>query len=265
MSEKTITSMQNSKIKQLRSLKQKSVRDTLNMFVAEGDKVIADAINAGLECTDVFIQDTKADKFQDIIELVHKKNIPLNIVNDKVLAAITQTKTPQGAAASFFKKENVFSENELSKLHFVAILEQINDPGNLGTIIRTCDAVGADMVIMEACADLYNNKVIRASMGSIFNLPCVEAPIHAVISKMKSDSWQVGCGHLRGSNFYDRQQKQKIALIIGNESAGIKDETSKICTDLWKLPMKGKADSLNASIAAGIMLYDIHNRLSNDE
>ena len=264
MIENIITSVQNNKIKQLRSLKQKSERDSLNMFVAEGDKVIIDAINAGLDCIDIFIQDTKTSKFTDIINLARQNNIPVVMVNDKVMAAITQTKTPQGAAASFYKKEDAFSLGDLEKFRFIVMLEQISDPGNLGTIIRTCDAVGVDMVILEGCTDIYNNKVIRSSMGSIFNLPCVEAPINPIVERMKASSWQVGCGHLKGGNFYNRLQNEKVALIIGNESAGIKDETAIMCTDLWKLPMRGKADSLNASIAAGIMLYDISNRLNTD-
>lgn len=261
MDDIVITSIQNNKIKQLRSLKQKHSRDELSMFVAEGDKVIIDALNAGIEAADLFILDSKANKFTELLNLAYSKNIPVNIVNDKVLSAITQTKSPQGSAASFHKKPSNFSYEDINTFNFIVMLEEIKDPGNLGTIIRTCDAVGVDMVIMDSCTDLYNNKVIRASMGSIFNIPCIEHSIHPIIQKMKTDSWQVGCGHLKGQNFYTRNQSPKVALIIGSESKGITPETSSMCSDLWKLPMRGKADSLNASVAAGIMLYDIYNKM----
>lgn len=262
MDEKIITSVQNNKIKQLRSLKQKQSRDDLNMFSAEGDKVIHDAICAGLTATDIFVQDTKIDKFDKLLSLAMQKNIPVNIVNEKIMSAISQTKSPQGVAATFYKKQNSFSHEVLKDARFVAILEEIKDPGNLGTIIRTCDAVGVDLIIMENCTDIYNNKVIRASMGSIFNLPCYIVSLRECISQMAAGGWQIGCGHLDGDNFYNRKQLQNVALVIGNETRGITDETAGLCTHLWKLPMNGEADSLNASIAAGIMLYDIHNKLS---
>ena len=96
MDDKVITSIQNNKIKQLRSLKQKHSRDELNMFIAEGDKVITDALNAGIEAADLFILDSKSNKFTKLINLAHSKNITVTIVNDKVLSSITQTKSPQG-------------------------------------------------------------------------------------------------------------------------------------------------------------------------
>jgi len=261
MVENIITSVQNSKIKKLRSLKQKTTRDTLNMFVAEGDKVIKDAMNAGLKALDIFVLDIKSSKFIEIINLALEKKFPVNYVNEKVLSSISQTKSPQGIIAVFDKPENGFSLEAMNNIRFAAILEEIKDPGNLGTIIRTCDAVGVDLIIMENCTDIYNPKVIRASMGSIFNLPCYDTKLQQCIEHMVKDDWQIGCGHLKGDNFFNRVQKHKVALVIANEARGISEATSDLCTDLWKLPMNGKADSLNASIAAGIMLYDIHNKM----
>ena len=263
MIEQKITSVQNSKIQKARSLKQKKLRDELNRFLAEGDKVIADAMSAGLEISDIFVLDEKTDKFKDILNQAAGKNVFINIVNEKVLSSISQTKSPQGIVALIKKSEAIYSDNIFQKARFAAMLENLQDPGNLGTIIRTCDAVGVDFIIMESCADIYNPKVLRASMGSIFNVPIYEKPIKECIGKMKSAGWQVGCGHLHGENFYMRRQLQKAALIIGNESQGISEITSKLCTDLWKLPMRGSADSLNASVAAGIMLYDIQNKFEN--
>lgn len=261
MNENIITSVQNTKIKQTRSLKQKQERDTLGIFAVEGAKVIDVALNANLDAQDIFVLDTKIEKFQALVSHANDNNIPLNIVNEKVLYAISQTKSPQGIVATFNKHEITFTYDKIASAPFIAILEEISDPGNLGTIIRTCDAVGADMIIMSDCADIYNPKVIRASMGSIFNIPCYDTSLDECLSAMVCDNWQIGCGHLNGENFYNRMQKPKVALVIGNESRGIKSSTSKLCTHLWKLPMNGKAESLNASIAAGIMLYDIHNKM----
>ncbi|MEX1377883.1 MAG: RNA methyltransferase [Eubacteriales bacterium] len=263
MDNNIITSVQNSKIQKVRLLKQKKVRDELDVFLAEGDKLIEDAMSAGLEILDVFVLDEKADKFKDLINEASDKNAFVSIINEKVLSSISQTKSPQGIAAVIKKKASQYSDDILKCTRFAAILENLQDPGNLGTIIRTCDAVGVDFIVMENCTDIYNSKVIRASMGSIFNIPIYEIPLHQCIESMKSEQWQVGCGHLHGENFYLRKQKQKAAIIIGNESQGVSEPTSKLCTDLWKLPMKGKADSLNASIAAGIMLYDIQNKFED--
>ena len=261
MNENIITSVQNNKIKNLRSLSKKHTRDELNMFVAEGDKVIRDAITAELSTEEIFVLDAKSDKFTPLLQLAKQNDIPITLVNDKVMSAISQTKSPQGVVAAFYKNTQDFSYDILDTIRFAAILEEIKDPGNLGTIIRTCDAVGVDIIFTENCTDIYNNKVIRASMGSIFNIPCYDTNIHDCINYMSKYSWQVGCGHLNGNNFYERNQGDKVSLVIGNEAKGITDATSELCTNLWKLPMNGKADSLNASIAAGIMLYDIHNKM----
>lgn len=261
MNENIITSVQNNKIKKMRSLNKKQMRDELDMFAAEGAKVIHDAIIAGLRTDEIFVLDSKLDKFKSLLQLAESKNIPVIQVNEKVMSAISQTKTPQGITAAFYKYNHEFSYDVLDNICFVAILEEIKDPGNLGTIIRTCDAVGVDIIIMQNCTDIYNNKVVRASMGSLFNIKCFETNIHDCINYMSKNNWQVGCGHLKGANFYDRTQSARVALVIGNEARGITEATSGLCTDLWKLPMNGKADSLNASIAAGIMLYDIHNKM----
>lgn len=261
MSDNIITSVQNNKIKKIRSLNKKQIRDELSMFAAEGDKVVHDAIIAGLNTDEIFVLDTKLNKFTSLLELAQQKDIPITLVNEKVMSALSQTKSPQGVVAAFYKRTPKFSHDILDKVCFAAILEGIKDPGNLGTIIRTCDAVGVDIIIMQDCTDIYNNKVIRASMGSIFNIPSYDTSISQCATYMSKNNWQVACGHLNGVNFYDRVQRNKVALIIGNEARGITEATSKLCTDLWKLPMNGKADSLNASIAAGIMLYDINNKM----
>jgi len=98
-------------------------------------------------------------------------------------------------------------------------------------------------------------------MGSVFHVPCYEAQLASTINYMKAHDWQIACGHLSGDDFYSRMQKAKTALIIGNESKGVSKAISDVCTDLWKLPMRGGAESLNASVAAGIMLYEISNKL----
>ncbi|MBN2878522.1 MAG: RNA methyltransferase [Clostridia bacterium] len=256
-----ITSVQNSKIKLARSLKQKNSRNETNMFLAEGSKIITEAILSGFTAHDIFLQDSKAEKLKGLITLCAKNDIPLTYVNEKVMDALCNTKSPQGAAAIFEKKALKFSSEVINDTRFIVMLEEIQDPGNLGTIIRTCDAVGVDMIILENCTDIYNDKVIRSSMGSVFHIPCYESLLAENINYMKANSWQIACGHLSGENFYSRMQKTKTALIIGNESKGVSKAISDMCTDLWKLPMRGEAESLNASVAAGIMLYEISNRL----
>lgn len=262
MNENIITSSQNSKVQSIRTLKQKQVRDMHGMFVAEGKKIISDAIRAGIPMKRLFVLETKVDKFTDIIRHTKDNNVEIILVNDKVLSAICQTKSPQGIVASFSQLDHTLDTDCLDNSSFVAILQDISDPGNLGTIIRTCDAVGCDMILMQECADIYNNKVIRSSMGSIFNIKLKKVDLDECISTMVASSWQIGCGHLDGTNFYKRTQDKKVALVIANEARGVTQSTAKLCTDLWKLPMRGSTNSLNAAIAAGIMLYDIQQKMN---
>lgn len=262
MEKRIISSVSNAKIKMVRQLKRRIIRDELNLFIIEGKKIILQAVKANVIIVEIFIDDKKADEFHEVFDCLPQQT-RINYTTDDIIKVISSTKTPQPIVAVAKYIDIDFMIKEVVDDSFALILDDISDPGNLGTIIRTCDAIGVDFIVLGAsCVDIHNDKVIRSSMGSIFNIRClISDNLTKDISDMIEEKWQIACGHLEGDDFYCRKQKRKAALVIGNETRGVRDEIVDICTDKWKLPMRGGAQSLNAAVAAGIMLYDMSKQL----
>lgn len=141
----------------------------------------------------------------------------------------------------------------------IVVLEQLQDPGNVGTILRTADALGGAGVLLSAdSADPFAPKTLRASMGSAYHLPVYIGDVPAELKRMKEQGYTCLCGHLRGSENMPPIQ-EKMALVVGNEGQGVSRETAELCT-LYRLPMAGRAESLNAAVFAAIMLYELTRR-----
>lgn len=155
-------------------------------------------------------------------------------------------------------------ENSLKKeTDFIVVLDRIQDPGNMGTIIRTADAAGAQSIILlKGCVDIYNPKVIRSTMGSIFDMNIVNC-VDEDLDIIKNKGFNIVSSYLNTNNYYNSvDYGEKVALIIGNEGNGIKDEIIDKSDILVKIPIYGKAESLNAAMASGILMYEIKNKLS---
>jgi TrmH family RNA methyltransferase len=254
-----IESIQNKQVKQLVALqKTKKERAKKKTFVIEGIKIIQE-IPIDWEIDTIFVSSTfLLEHEQGLQQLMDRSQIIE--VSDKIFMQISDTQTPQGILAVC--KQKCFSINEIIKKPnpFLVMVEEMQDPGNLGTLIRTADAAGADGVILsKGTVDLYNPKVLRATMGSVFHLPIVaEANLEEVLVMMKQEKIQVLSAHLRGDRFpYDCDLTQSTAILIGNEANGIKESTANMTDQLIKLPMLGKAESLNAAIASGILMYEL--------
>lgn len=141
----------------------------------------------------------------------------------------------------------------------IVVLEQLQDPGNVGTILRTADALGGAGVLLSAdSADPFAPKTLRASMGSAYHLPVYIGDVPTELKRMKEQGYTCLCGHLRGSENMPPIQ-EKMALVVGNEGQGVSRETAELCT-LYRLPMAGRAESLNAAVFAAIMLYELTRR-----
>ena len=139
------------------------------------------------------------------------------------------------------------------------ILERLQDPGNLGTIMRTAEAAGVSCVIMDKdTVDIYNPKVVRSTMGAIFRVPFIYADnLNAVADLLKKDGYSLYAAHLKGThNFNEIAYEKKTAFLIGNESAGLSEKTASLADEYVKIPMKGKVESLNASVAASLLMYE---------
>ncbi|EMS71507.1 TrmH family RNA methyltransferase [Ruminiclostridium cellobioparum] len=256
-----IQSSQNSTIKEIKALHQKKHRDSHEMYFVEGIRFVSDAVDNG----QVIIKAVISDRLESLNggELLISKlsEVCSDIYNvpDKLFKEISDTQSPQGVLA-VLKKRTAGIGEALRQGKSVVVLDSLQDPGNVGTIIRTADAAGVSAVLMtRGCVDVYSPKVLRSTMGSVFHLPIIEdLDIINTIQLLKSSGYKVIASHLHGqNNYYDEDLTCKSAIIVGNEANGISEETAALSDKLVRIPMPGKAESLNASVAASIMIYEL--------
>lgn len=256
-----IISNQNQSIKEIKSLKHKKYREEKGLFFIEGIRFVEEAVLDNAEIERVLISESfynLKDK-RELLNKIEQKKLDTIIVSDKLFNEISDTQSPQGILA-VLRIKYADIEEILCDDNFLVILDSIQDPGNLGTILRTADAAGATGVIMShGCVDLYNPKVLRSTMGSIFHIPvCLSSNLTDVINRLKSEKVMVCAAHLQGNiNYFDLNMKSNIAIVIGNEANGINDEISDVADTLIKIPMPGRSESLNASVAASILIYEV--------
>lgn len=260
-----ITSENNPLIKDIKSLKIKKYREQNRLFFIEGIKFIEEALTSDEDIKSIIISETvqKDGKIQGIIHKIKQKERKTRLysVPDNILKQLSDTETPQGIIAVVKMKNYDLVEimNRNKKNNLFVILDAVQDPGNMGTIIRTADAADFDAIIAtKGCVDFYNPKVLRSTMGSIFHIPVINAnDLSQLITNLKSKSIKIYASHLNAQKyFYDLDMSKDTAIIIGNEANGISDQTASLADELIKIPMPGKAESLNASIAAGILIYE---------
>ncbi|MGY0693128.1 TrmH family RNA methyltransferase [Virgibacillus sp. FSP13] len=242
-----ITSVQNDKVKLWNKLKKKKDRIQLKTFLIEGFHLVEEVHSSDWEIKEIILQEGI-----DVPEFA--EGYPIVIVSSLVFNHISNTKTPQGIAA-VVKMKNYNQE----MFEQVLILDAIQDPGNLGTMIRTADAAGFDAVILgDNTVDMYNDKVVRSTQGSLFHIPIFQANLLTKISQLKKDGFTVWASALTNSSSYlEIKPSKKTALIIGNEGSGIHEDVLGLADICVKIPIYGKAESLNASVAAGILMYYI--------
>lgn len=263
-----ITSSANSQIKNLSNLLKKGkARKEQEVYVIEGIKMFEEAAAHGL------IQ--KAYITESCLEVLKKREVMIKrdyittisyeLITEEVLRAISDTVTPQGVIAVVKQRHDTLEDllkGQKDNMQ-VAVLENVRDPGNIGTIIRTAEGAGMTAIIMnKECVDIYNPKVVRATMGSFYRIPIIiTEQLNLAVEQMKQNGFVFYASHLSGNSFYDRVlYEKKSAIIIGNEANGITKETAELADFLIKIPMEGKLESLNAAMAAGIMMYEIYRQ-----
>jgi len=248
-----IESNGNKKIKELAALQRsKKERTQAGLFVLEGDRIIKDAVSSRRDLIDtIFVSESYAKQ----------KGLPAEnavVVADSVLSRVCETVTDQGILATVREEPLLRKEDELILQDKVLILEDIQDPGNLGTIIRTAEAAGMGAVIMSgATADIFNPKVVRSTMGSILRVPFTYAEdIEKSIDKLKCNGHEVYAAYLKGaSDMRNTPFSARRAIIIGNEGRGISEPVALKADKRVFIPMQGEVESLNAAIAAAILMY----------
>lgn len=245
-----ITSAKNPLIKFLKDLSSVRGRESAGLYLVEGEVMIREALRCGLKLHSIIATERRAGFAREISpEAVQ--------VTDSIMQAVCDTRTPQGVCAAF----EMPSSLPLSALpDRVVALDGVQDPGNVGTIWRTADAAGFEALLIGAgCADPMSPKVQRSAMGSGFRIPISRAAdLPAALAQLSGAGYSIICSDLHGADFYSRPNPgKKLALVIGNEARGISEATRAQATMLVKLPMRGGAESLNAAVAAGIMMYEL--------
>jgi len=249
-----ITSTSNSQVKYLVQLQNKSkIRKENKEFVVEGIKMVEEAPN------DRIVKIYVSENFtQSNEEAIKKISSEYEVVSDSVFSQISDTKTPQGILA-IIKMLDYSIDDLIKEMPLIAIIENLQDPGNLGTIIRTGEGAGISGVLMSSnTVDIYNPKTIRSTMGSIFRVPFVyEDDLLKAIELIKNRNVTIYAAHLDGKNSYTAEKYSgPSAFLIGNESNGLTDEVAKKADVLIRIPMCGKVESLNAAIATTVLLYE---------
>lgn len=263
--EEVISSINNNQIKALsKLLKSCKARRDESTFVIEGLKLFQEAKKFG-EIIKVFVSESFFSEMDYDLQSALREEKVL-ILKDRVFNQVSDTKTPQGIMATVAMP--VYTLNELlkDKNPNLLILEDLRDPGNLGTMIRTAEAAGVGGIVLNSSSvDIFNPKVIRSTMGSIFRVPFhITDDLYEMIQSLKNKNISVYATSLEGKPYDEIGDKFKkgTAIIIGNESKGISENTMKNADTLLNIPMEGEIESLNAAMAAGILIYEIKRQRS---
>lgn len=243
-----LSSLKNPKVLSWKTLKDKKGRDSQNAFLVEGVRMVQEALSSSFVVQALLLREDYQPEYRFPAE------IPAYVLPAHVFQSVCDTKTPQGIAAVLTRQTREAGGPRL------LALDGVQDPGNVGTIIRTADAAGFTGVLFSPeCADLFSPKVLRATMGSVFRLGfSFPASLPDALEQLKKDGYSVLSSQLDGSPFYDRKDvSSSFVLVIGNEGNGVSDAVKAAATHHLCLPMRGGAESLNAAVAAGIMMYDL--------
>ncbi len=256
-----ITSKDNDLIKHIRKLKEKKYRDEFGEFIIEGAKMIEEAIREEAQIKYIIVcDDCKTESSMTQEQLYDIAKYECIYVTEKIFSLITDVVAPQGIMAIVEKP--IKSENKIDyKADSFLLLDNIQDPGNMGTILRTADSLNMKQIIVSpGTADCYNSKVVRSTMGAIFRVNVIERDLEKVIKEMQKREIKLYGTDLKTNQTIYDVAYHKTAVIIGNEANGVAENLLALVDEKIKIPMPGKTESLNAAVATGIILYEIHRR-----
>ena len=262
-----ITSTSNAKIKRLVSLRKKRrARDEEGVFLTEGLRMLQEVPEG--ELLELYVTDRFYEKERTLVEAKSSKSqCRFELLSETVMEYVSDTQHPQGALCVAQQRketglDGILYGNKTGKstvCPMLLVLDNLQDPGNLGTVFRTGEAAGATGILLSRdCVDVYNPKVIRSTMGSIFRMPFWYAEdLTGAIQDMKAKGICTYAAHLEGSCIYDEPDYRKpSAFFIGNEGNGLRDEVAGLADCFLKIPMAGEVESLNAAIAAAVLMFE---------
>ncbi len=259
---KEVTSLANPLVKDIKALALKKNRDEQKRFIAEGMKLVTDALDGDWQ-VHVFVcakNAASAPHVQALAARARARGALVLEVSEKVLGAISRRENPQMVIGVIGQRWSDLSSIRAKSGDVWVVLDRVRDPGNLGTIIRTIDAVGAKGVILVGeTTDPFGLEAVRATMGSLFHVPIARASLGAFLEWRKSWPGMVVGTHLEGAvDFRLPDYSQKPVLVLmGNEQQGLPQELAAACDQLCLIPMAGQADSLNLAVATGVMLFEV--------
>ncbi|WP_099865771.1 TrmH family RNA methyltransferase [Pararhizobium haloflavum] len=263
---KEVTSLTNPIVKDIRALSQKKHREETGQFMAEGLKLVIDALELGWTVRTLIY--AKAAKGKPKVEAAALKALNAGAlvleVSEKVLTTITRRDNPQSVVGIFEQRYLPLARLQPSKDETWIALDRVRDPGNLGTIIRTADAAGASgVVLLGDCVDPFSLETVRATMGSVFAVPLVRTGLSEFIDWARRGDVQLVGTHLEGAVDYRSIDYRRRATIIvmGNEQQGLPGELASACAALARIPQQGRADSLNLAVATAVMLFEARRHL----
>ena len=252
-----ITSTSNQQVKQLIQLQKKAKERTQqDVFIVEGIKMYQEVPEERLVHS--YVSESFYQKKKELFQNVKQ----LTILSDRVFESVSDTKTPQGVLC-LVKQYHYEREDLLGNNPLIMVLENLQDPGNLGTIMRTAEGAGVTGVLLsDGCVDLYNPKVIRSTMGSIYRMPFYySGQLHEDIRWLKKQGVTLYAAHLKGEHAHDRESyKGASGFMIGNESKGLSEETAELADVYIRIPMCGQVESLNAAVASAVLMYEANRQ-----
>ena len=249
---KKIDSAQNEYIKKLMKLKQKNYREETGLFIVEGERSCKDALNSSFLIESLVISESFFDKAKDF----EFENVI--VVKDKIFESLSDTKSPQGVLAVLKMPE----EKEIESGRYI-FCDGIQDPGNAGTILRSADAFGFSGVLFsKGSVDVFSPKVIRSTMGSIFHIDVWQNCDINTLEDLKLKGFKISASALTGNSVTSKEMKTENdhIFVVGNEGAGVTKEVLEMAHEIVYIPMQGKAESLNAGVAASILMYEVSSR-----
>lgn len=256
-----ISSKDNEIVKNIKKLKEKKYRDLENRFIVEGIKLVEEAIQENANIKQIVVCDDDVQEGNLSKEYMYKiAKYDCIYVTAKVFQVLSDVKTPQGILA-VIEKKNTNAALDFSQDIIIA-LDDIQDPGNLGTILRTVDSAGLNQIILSKnSADVFNPKVVRSTMGAIFRVNIIIAEnLEEMLKQAQKNKFEIMVTSLDTQNsIYDVEYKNKV-IVIGNEANGVSKPIQDMADKKVKIPMLGKTESLNASVAASIMIYEYVRR-----
>ena len=240
------------------SLLTKKHRQAENKFIVEGKKSVLEGLSSSYKCEIVFVTNKFSEENDDTIAEIVKEKKKIETLKQKDFQKISDTETPQGIAAVFAKPKLVFSQASFADDKIIVMLDNISDPGNLGTIIRNCDWFGVKNILLsESIVDYTNPKVIRSSMGSVFHVNLFEYVNDTLVNNLKKAGFEILCADTEGENVFTYRSEMKKILVLSSEAHGPSKEIKEISDKKICIPKIGNAESLNVASASAVLLAQL--------